>query len=417
MSDNRLAAGGAALRRIGALLLTAALAGVLVAGLVLPFAGLTGFTARQVSDGIQNLPSALEKGAIPHTTKVYGSNGKLIARFYDENREEVELNEVAPIMRKSIVAIEDSRFFEHGAIDIEGTSRALINNLIGNETQGGSSITQQLIKLILIEQADTKRAIAAATEQSYGRKLRELQYAMAYEEEHTKGEILQDYLNIAFFGDGAYGIWAAAQHYFSVKPAKLTMAQSATLAGLVQNPTRFNPTEEPELALARRNVVIDRMAELGIVSESKARAASKEALNLDITEFSNGCVSTAAPFFCDYVRRYLLKEPSLGATREEREHRLLTGGLRITTTVDLRFQRAADNAVRDSVYPTDQAIGGLAMVEPGTGEVKALSQSRPMGDKSKAVRPTSTTWCPRSTATPTASRAARRSRSSSWRAR
>ncbi len=383
MSDNRVAAGAAALRRVGALLLTAALAGVLVAGLVLPFAGLTGFTARQVSDGIQNLPSELEKGAIPHTTKVYGSNGKLIARFYDENREEVPLKDVAPIMKKAIVAIEDSRFFEHGAIDIEGTSRALINNLIGNETQGGSSITQQLIKLILIEQADTKRAIAAATEQSYGRKLRELQYAMAYEEQHTKNEILDDYLNIAFFGDGAYGIWSAAQHYFSVRPAKLTLAQSAMLAGLVQNPTRFNPTEEPELALARRNVVIDRMAELGIVSDRKARAAMKEALNLDLTQFSNGCVSTAAPFFCDYVRRYLLKEPALGATREERDHRLRTGGLAIHTTIDLRFQRAADNAVRDQVYPTDQAIGGVAMVEPGTGEVKALSQSRPMGDKSK----------------------------------
>ncbi len=383
MSDSRLAAGAVALRRIGGLLLAAALAGVLVAGLVLPMAGLTGFTARQVSDGIQNLPSAIEKGAIPHTTKVYAANGKLLARFYDENREEVAISDVAPIMRKSIVAIEDSRFYEHGAIDVEGTTRALVNNIIGNDIQGGSTITQQLIKLILIEQADTKRAIAAATEQSYGRKLRELQYAMAYEEQHSKNEILEDYLNIAFFGDGAYGIHSAARHYFKVSPAKLSLAQSATLAGLVQNPSRFNPTENPDLALERRNIVLQRMADLGIVSDRKAKQTAQQPLALRVKDFDNGCVSTAAPFFCDYVRRYLLHDPALGASKTEREHRLLTGGLSIRTTVDLRFQRAADRGVRGAVYKKDQAIGGLAMVVPGTGEVRALAQSRPMGDDSK----------------------------------
>ena len=380
MSDSRLAAGAVALRRIGGLLLAAALAGVLVAGLVLPMAGLTGFTARQVSDGIQNLPSAIEKGTIPHTTKVYAANGKLLARFYDENREEVAISDVAPIMRKSIVAIEDSRFYEHGAIDVEGTTRALVNNIIGNDIQGGSTITQQLIKLILIEQADTKRAIAAATEQSYGRKLRELQYAMAYEEQHSKNEILEDYLNIAFFGDGAYGIHSAARHYFKVSPAKLNLAQASMLAGLVQNPSRFNPTENPDLALERRNVVLQRMADLGIITERAAKQTTKQPLGLRVKDFDNGCVSTAAPFFCDFVRRYLLKDPALGANREEREHRLETGGLTIRTTIDLRFQRAADRAVGDNVYPKDPAIGGMAMVEPGTGEVKALAQSRPMGN-------------------------------------
>ena len=186
MSPNPLAAGAAALRRIGALLLAAALAGVLVAGLVLPLAGLTGFTARQVSDGIENLPEELEVGEIPHTSKIFDANGNQIARFYTENREDVPLRRVAPMMRKAIVAIEDSRFFDHGAIDLEGTSRALINNLLGNDTQGGSSITQQLIKLILIEKADTKAELAAATEQSYTRKIRELQYAMSYEQNHSK---------------------------------------------------------------------------------------------------------------------------------------------------------------------------------------------------------------------------------------
>ena len=186
VSHPLLAATGRALRRIGALLLTAGLAGVLVAGLMLPIAGLTGYAARQVSDGIEELPTELEVGAVAHTSKVYDRKGKLIAKFYERNREDVPLEQVAPIMRKAIIAIEDSRFYQHGAIDVEGTSRALVNNLLGNDTQGGSSITQQLIKLLLIEQADTKAEVAAATEQSYGRKIRELQYAMAYEQEHSK---------------------------------------------------------------------------------------------------------------------------------------------------------------------------------------------------------------------------------------
>ena len=384
MSPHPLAAGAAALRRIGALLLAAALAGVLVAGLVLPLAGLTGFTARQVSDGIENLPEELEVGEISHTSKIYDANGHQIARFYTENREDVALRNVAPLMRKAIVAIEDSRFFQHGAIDLEGTSRALINNLLGNDTQGGSSITQQLIKLILIEKADTKAQLAAATEQSYTRKIRELQYAMSYEQNHSKSEILEDYLNIAFFGDGAYGIKIAARHYFSVKPADLSLAQSALLAGLVQNPTRFNPTQYPDLALERRNIVLQRMAELDIVSRQQAHRAMTESLGLDPTNFSNGCVTSPAPFFCDYVHSYLLANPALGKTRREREDTLRTGGLTIHTTVDLRFQRAADQAVRDRVNPTDLAIGGMAMVVPGTGEVKALSQSRPMGNNVRA---------------------------------
>ena len=126
------------------------------------------------------------------------------------------------------------------------------------------------------------------------------------------------------------------------------------------------------------------MAELDIVSRQQARRAMSEPLGLDETSFSNGCVTSPAPFFCDYVHSYLLANPALGKTRREREQTLRTGGLTIHTTVDLRFQRAADQAVRDRVNPTDLAIGGMAMVVPGTGEVKALSQSRPMGNNVKA---------------------------------
>lgn len=384
MPETRLAAGTAALRRVGALLLTAALAGVLVAGLVLPVAGLTGFTARQVANGIEELPEQLGETPIAQSTKVYDIEGKRIALFYDENRENVGLDQVAPVMRRAIIAIEDSRFYEHGAIDLEGTTRALVNNLLGNDTQGGSSITQQLVKLLLIEQADSKAEVEAATEESYGRKLRELQYAMAYEEEHTKNEILRDYLNVAFFGDGAYGIASAARHYYSVEPSQLSLVQAATLAGLVQNPTRYNPTEAPNVAIQRRNVVLGRMADLDMISEQRSRRTQREALNLEPTDFSNGCVTSPAPFFCDYVYQYLLRDEALGSTVAERQNRLRTGGLEIYTTLDQRFQQAADTAVRGRVNATDQAIGGMAMIEPGTGEVRALSQSRPMGRDASA---------------------------------
>ena len=273
MSDNRLAAGGAALRRIGALLLAAALAGVLVAGLVLPFAGLTGFTARQVSDGIQNLPSELEKGAIPHTTKVYDANGNQIARFYDENREEVALNDVAPIMRKAIVAIEDSRFFEHGAIDIEGTSRALINNLLGNDTQGGSSITQQLIKLILIEQADTKRADgrghrAELRPQDARAAVRDVLRAEPQQGRDPRGLPQHRVLRrrrLRHQGRGAALLLGQARPSCRWRSRRCWPGWCRTRPGSTRPST-------PTSRSSARNVVLQRMAELDIVTPSTRRA-------------------------------------------------------------------------------------------------------------------------------------------------
>ncbi|MDQ3664148.1 MAG: penicillin-binding protein, partial [Actinomycetota bacterium] len=286
--------------------------------------------------------------------------------------------------KRAMLAIEDSRFYEHGALDLQGTARAIINNALGEPLQGGSSITQQLVKQILVSQADTDAEYEAAIETTFARKLQELQYAMAYEQDHTKDEILEQYLNIAFFGDGAYGIASAARHFYSVDPDKLSLRQSALLAGLVQNPTSYDPTDSPRDARDRRNVVLRRMGDLGIASDERVRRAVKAPLGLEITDTPNGCVNTVAPFFCDFVRSYLLDNDALGPTRSAREARLTTGGLTIRTTIDLRMQRAADAAVSERVNPTDFAIGGLAMVEPGSGEVRALSQSRPMGDDVRA---------------------------------
>lgn len=358
------------------------LSGVLIAGLALPFAGLAGFGVRNVQQMVEELPLELAGQPSSERTRILTREGKLLATLYDENRIELQsLDDVAPVMRNAIVSIEDDRFFEHGALDVKGTIRALVANQAGGKiVQGGSSITQQLVKLTLLEQAGTDEERAAATADTYGRKLAELRYALWVEEERSKNEILLDYLNIAYFGDSAYGIEAAAQHYYGVSADQLDLRQAAMLAGVVKNPSLYDPTNNPRESTQRRNVVLDRMAQLGEISGPTAREVSQKGLGLELEPTPNGCISSTTQFFCDYVRAWLLSQPTLGETVEDRERLLFRGGLTIRTTLDQRFQREADRAVSATVEPVDQVIGALAMVEPGTGEVRAIAQSRPMGN-------------------------------------
>ena len=362
-----------------------AVMGVLVAGVAIPFAGVAGLSARSVAEGMDNLPADLTAEPLPQRTRVLAQDGSLLATFYDENRVNVPLEDVAPIMKQAIVAIEDYRFYEHGALDLKGTLRAFITNQANNGVvQGGSSITQQMVKMTLINQAKSEEQLAAATADTYERKLNELRYAIAFEEKYDKDWILERYLNIAYFGDGAYGIEAASRHYFSRSADQLNLRQAALLAGLVKNPTGYDPTNDKERAQDRRNVVINRMAELNVISESEAEQAKSKGLGLKLTPARNGCVSSTAAFFCDYMRQYLLADADLGKTVEARQRLLNSGGLTIKTTLDPRMQKAAEQSVRSHVFATDRAIGGLAMVQPRTGEVRALAQSRPMGRNKKA---------------------------------
>ncbi len=361
-----------------------ALAGAAIAAILIPTTAFVVVTGNNVTNDLVNLPLELEDRPNSQTTRLLASNGELMAYFYKENRQDVPLKKIAAVMQEAILAIEDSRFFEHGALDLKGTIRAAVNNASEGQTQGGSTITQQLVKLTLLSQATTKEERIAATETSLARKARELKLAISYEREHTKKEILERYLNIAYFGDGAYGVQAAAFHYFSKSPDKLTLTQAATLAGLVKNPVEFDPRVYPERALQRRNTVLAVMKRLGALTSSEAEKESAKTLGLKITKFPNGCVSSVAAFSCDYVRRYLLQEPALGATVAARKVTLERGGLTIKTNFDLRMQKAANSAVKSTVDPKDKAIAGMAMVEPGTGKVRALAQSRPMGrDKKK----------------------------------
>ena len=369
---------------VGAMVVLAVAAGVLVAAVVIPGTAFVAATANDVTRDVVELPLELDDQPNPQTTRLYASDGTLLAYFYEENRQDVPLDQIADTMQNAIISIEDNRFYQHGALDLKGTLRALVNNASDGQTQGGSTITQQLVKLTLVQQATTKEQIRAATAKSTARKVRELKLAINYEESHTKKEILERYLNIAYFGDSAYGVNAAAYHYFSVSPDKLSIKQAATLAGLVKNPEEFNPRVYPERALQRRNTVLQVMATQGKISQSEADELIASPLDLKLTRFPNGCVESVAAFSCDYIRQYLLDEEALGATVQERQARLERGGLTIKSNIDVRMQKAINKAVKNRVGAKDRAIGSLALVEPGTGNVRGIAQSKPMGRSKKS---------------------------------
>jgi membrane peptidoglycan carboxypeptidase len=375
---------GSVTSQVGVLIVLSALMGLLVAGLVIPFAGVLGMGTKAVSKSMKNFPIDVSAEPLAQRSRVLDAHGNVIATFYDQNRVNVPLSKIAPVMQQAIVAIEDARFYKHGALDVKGTLRAFLTNQANDGvTQGGSSITQQLAKMTQVNQAKTKAERKAATADTYKRKLQELRLAVAFEKNYSKDWILERYLNIAYFGDGAYGVQSAARHYFSKDASELDVRQAAMLAGLVKNPVGYDPTTYPDRALARRNLVLTRMAALGDIPKSQADEVAGKKLGLKVSPASNGCLGSPAPFFCDYVRRYLLADPSLGKTVDDRLQLLNSGGLTIKTTLDMRFQRAADRSTASHVKATDNAIGALAMVEPGSGNVKALSQSRPMGRKKK----------------------------------
>jgi membrane peptidoglycan carboxypeptidase len=365
------------------------LAGVLVAGLFIPFAGMAGVTSNAAATELKSLPAELATPAPATRSKVLMGNGKTLAYFYDENRVPVKLKSIAPIMRTAQIAIEDHRFYEHGALDFKGTMRALVrNSAAGGTTQGGSSITQQYVKMVQIEQCQAKgdtQCVRDAQAPTMQRKIRELRYAIAMEKKFTKDEILERYLNIAYYGAGAYGVEAAAKHYFSTKASKLTLPQAAMLAGLVQNPDTNNPVRNTSAALERRDVVLNRMVELKLITLDQAKEAKQAGFDQkDVTKTRNGCVGTRYPFLCDYVRRTLLNTPSLGKTEDDRENMINRGGLVIQTAIDPKTQDLAQKKVSSVVGPRDPVISTMNMIQPGTGLIIAMAQSRPvMGNNAK----------------------------------
>ncbi|WP_277452917.1 transglycosylase domain-containing protein [Janibacter sp. DB-40] len=356
--------------------------GLVGAGLVIPFAGASGNAAKATAQGFNNLDDEFTANPLAQQSKIFSADDKLLATPYDANRIVVPLEKIAPVMRKAQLAIEDSRFYEHGGIDVRGTSRALVSNLTSQSTQGGSSITQQYVKMMLVEKAarnDNREAVAAATEQTYARKLQELKYALNVEKTHTKKQILGSYLNLAYYGDQAYGVEAASLHFFSKHAKDLGLAEAATLAGVVQSPSRLNARTNTEEVQQRRDVVIDRMVELGWATQEegeKAKAKDLEDL-LKIRQNEGGTCSKASdPYFCNYVISYLRQMPELGPNPDARMQTINTAGLTIKTTLRRDWQKQLKENLTDRVPSGTERFGAAgAIVQPGTGKVRAIAQT------------------------------------------
>jgi membrane peptidoglycan carboxypeptidase len=363
-------------RVLAKLAATIVLAGALVAGMLLPFVGGTGLAARNSASLLDALPVELTDETPAGNTRVLAADGSLITNFYRNSRTPVDSDRIAPVMKQALVAIEDSRFEEHNGLDVQGTLRALATNVAaGSVQEGGSTLTQQLVKQTLAQTADTAEERQAATEESVGRKLREARMALALEEEYSKDEILTRYLNLVYFGEGAYGVQAAAQRYFSVDAADLTLPQAAMLAGLVQSPSNDDPITNPENAFDRRNQVLQRMLELGQIDQAQFAEVSVQPVQVAPGgNPPNGCIdATVGGFFCAYVAGYLTG--TLGLSQELLDN----GGLTIQTTLLPDLQRFGDQSVLQTLPMGDELAGVFTAIEPGTGNVLAMSVNRQYG--------------------------------------
>ncbi|WP_406059623.1 penicillin-binding protein [Streptomyces sp. NBC_01077] len=359
------------------------LAGAVLAGIALPAAGALGLAAKGTVEGFDEIPSNLKTPPLSQRTKILDAEGGLIATVYSRDRTVVPLDKISPYMQKAIVAIEDGRFYEHGAIDLKGVLRAINRNAqSGGVSQGASTLTQQYVKNVFVEEAgDDPEKVAQATQQTIGRKVRELKFAIQVEEELGKKKILENYLNITFFGQQAYGIEAASQRYFSKRAADLSLGEAAMMAGLVQSPSRYDPINDIQEATKRRNVVLQRMADVKDISQAEADKAKAAPLKLKVRTPKNGCITavSGAGFFCDYVRKTILSDPIFGKTAEERQKLWNLGGLTVRTTLDPRAQAAANEAAVAKINKDDPVAASVVQVQPGTGKIVSMGQSRPYG--------------------------------------
>ena len=373
---------------LGAILGVSVLAGTLVGLMLIPFAGSLGVLTRDVVRDFESLPDELNTPPLPERSVILAADGSVLATIYYQNRIEVPLDSIAPIMRQATIAVEDARFLEHNGVDFRGIVRAAASNASSGEiSEGASTLTMQYIKNVLVNQATSAEELDAARGDSSARKIKEVRLALALEKRFTKSEILSRYLNIAYFGSGAYGIEAASRRYFSKPASNLTLAEAATLAGIVQRPTSYDPIRNPELSAERRNVVLGRMANLGYVSQADANRAMKIPMQslLNPTQVSNGCTSSYAPFFCDYVLQSIRENDVFGDTPEEREAFLRRGGYTITTTLDPTVQKSVTEIV-NSTIPIDDPSGkaaAISMIQPGTGNIIAMTQNREWGTSGK----------------------------------
>ncbi|MEV0219931.1 transglycosylase domain-containing protein [Streptomyces sp. NPDC050704] len=359
------------------------LAGAVMAGIAVPAVGALGLAAKGSVEGFDEIPANLKRPPLSQRTTILDNQGGRIATVYSRDRTVVDLKDISPYMQKAIVAIEDSRFYKHGAVDLKGVLRALNKNAqSGGVSEGASTLTQQYVKNVFVEEAgDDATKIAQATQQTLGRKIKELKYAIQVEEELGKKKILENYLNITFFGQQAYGVEAASQRYFSKSAKDLKLEEAALLAGIVQSPSRYDPVNDEAEATKRRNTVLQRMAAVKDISQAEAEAAMAKPLGLKVSKPDNGCITAVkdASFFCDYVREVFLTDPVFGKTKEARAKVWNRGGLTIRTTLDPQSQDSVQASIKAHVYKKDKVAAASTLVEPGSGKILAMGQSKPYG--------------------------------------
>lgn len=357
-------------------------AGVLVACMLFPSVGAVGVVSNRASDAVNTVSEKLMTEQPPLVTTITDRDDNPIAYLYDQNRQPAAPDEIADTMKAAIIAIEDQRFFDHDGVDWPGTVRAaLTNQMEGEVSQGGSTLTQQYVKnyQVNVIAGDDPLKQAEAIERTPARKLREIRIALQLEKQLGKKEILTRYLNVVPFGHGAFGVTAAADTYFGTTPDQLSISQAALLAGLVNSPTALNPVTNPEEALHRRGLVIDSMEQQDRITEKAAERARNEPLGVrdPIPTVPNGCVGAGPKdgFFCKYVLDYLERA---GFTEEQ----LKRGGYTIKTTLDQHATEAAKAAAEGQVPKDTNGIANvMAVVEPGRDKhaVRALVANRDFG--------------------------------------
>ncbi len=297
------------------------------------------------------------------TSRVYSENNTLLAEFFIENRTPVSLSEVPDLLIKALIATEDARFYSHYGLDPRGIMRALSRNIrAGKVLEGGSTLTQQLAKILFL-----------TPERSFSRKIKEMILALSIEQRYTKQEILTLYLNQIYFGNGAYGIEAAARIYFGKSAKALSIAECALLAGLPRSPKHYSPFKSPQSALARRSYVLNRMISADIITRIQADEANRTRLPVHLSLKTEG----PAPYFVEYVRQRV--EERFGSSI------LYSGGLNIFTTVNDELQQYAELAVasgllkieaRNPAPPGSTLQASLMAIEPSTGRIRAMVGGR-----------------------------------------
>ena len=326
--------------------------GVFVAVAVALAAGI-GATAGVFAYGSSCDLDSLHPVLIGRNSFVYAADGSLLGSIPAErNRQPVAAEDMSPWVRKATIAVEDRRFFEHGGIDVEGIARAAVTDIkAGEVVEGGSTITQQLVRNLYISR-----------ERTVQRKLKEACLATKLDGAWGKERILTTYLNQVFFGNQAYGIEAAAQTYFSKRARDLTLREAALLAGLTQAPSVHNPFTAPGRARARRTVVLRAMLETGVIPPKRFRRANRSSLGLRPGRLYT---TIREPYFFGYVRDRLIEAYGAEEVR--------SGGLKVYTTIVPRYQRLAEKAIRDTMYlPTDPA-SALISISPRTGAIRAMA--------------------------------------------